>query len=484
MILALFYSGNWNSVVRYLALLIGLTPSLLMANGISPYLPLNTSPEVERYIEKAFSLVDNAPMSKPYKASDLHRALPQIKETQPELYRLLSGYLDRFRRQRGWTHRAAELSVDKGEDKALPNQRGLDIDSGVTLSTAGFNMFTPYAMASVGTRWDDRQGLMHWGTALSVGYEYAQLDAGYREHWFSPMQDGAMLVSTHAKPSPSVTISNVTPISRWNLRYEVFYSKLESVEGIRLGDQITPGKPSHAGIHLSVTPLPNLTLGVSRTMQFGGGLREVGLDDILQAIFNPAGKDNIGDYKGTDPNYEFGNQQASVTARYRVGGAVPFTLYGEIGGEDTEGEKNYKLGNETVSGGVFVPYLTDDLSLRFEFTRWSTAWYVHHLYLQGYTNEGRVMGHWGGSERLFNDDVKAHVYALNMNWRWSSSQLVDVTLRHIQNQSDTRFDYDDGLEVEASYSHATSNGFWGINLYAGQSVFGGSFTRITGFYRW
>ncbi|MCC2617514.1 capsule assembly Wzi family protein [Aestuariibacter halophilus] len=471
-------------MLKKLLLCVAVLPTWVAAKGVSPYLPLNMSPEVEHHIEKAFALTGNAPLVKPYKAADLHRVLPKLKSEHPRLYQLLSQYLDRYRRERGWTHRSISAGFDSGELKALPNQRGMNSDTHFSLSTAGFTMLTPYAMASVGTRWDDEQGLVHWGTALSAGFEYAQVDIGYREHWFSPMQDGAMLVSTHAKPSPSITVSNVAPITDWQLNYTFFYSKLETVEGIRLGDQVTPGEPRHAGLHISFQPIDNLTLGINRTLQFGGGLREVDFSDVIQAIFNPAGKDNVGDYTGDDPNFEFGNQQASVTARYHYDGDFPFVLYGEIGGEDTEGEKNYKLGNETLSAGLYLPVLTDNIGLRYEFTRWSTAWYVHHLYQQGYTNEGRVMGHWGGSERQFGDDVKAHVHAMNVNWQMSSTQLLDITLRHIQNQSEATYTYDNGIELEATFSQATPQGFWGVTLYTGRSVFGGSFTRVNGFYRW
>ena len=163
---------------------------------------------------------------------------------------------------------------------------------------------------------------------------------------------------------------------------------------------------------------------------------------------------------------------------------MPISVYAEIGAEDTEGEKNYKLGNESFSFGLFLPMFTDKMSLRYEFNRWSTAWYVHHLYEQGYTNEGQVIGHWAGGERDLSMDTPAQVHAVNLAWQLSSKQILDTTIRHIKNENEDDFSYKAGLELNMRYSHATQYGFLGFELYLGRDVFNHDFGRLSGFYRW
>jgi hypothetical protein len=454
------------------------------AKGLSPYLPLNVSPEIELMIEKAFALTQGVPLSKPYKAADLQRSIKQISDTHPQLYQQLKQYLSRFEQVRGITHKSAALSATNNADKAIPNNRNIDVSSNLEVSLGGFSFFSPYVYIATGSVWSEQADLTHFNTHLGFGYEYAQVELGYREHWFSPFVDGAMILSTHAKPSPSITISNSTAISQWKIRYEVFYSELEEVSGIVLGNQSFPGKPKLAGIHLSLVPLDNWTLGVSRVAQFGGGQRKVGFPDVIQAIFNPAGIDNVGDYQGDDPNFEFGNQLASVTSKVNFNWGMPISVYAEIGAEDTEGEKNYKLGNESFSFGLFLPMFTDKMSLRYEFNRWSTAWYVHHLYEQGYTNEGQVIGHWAGGERELSMDTPAQVHAVNLAWQLSSKQILDTTIRHIKNENESDFLYKAGVELNMRYSHATQHGFLGFELYLGRDVFNHDFGRLSGFYRW
>lgn len=468
-------------LVIFCSVLLGLP---VWAKGLSPYLPLNQSPEIEAEIEKVMALTDGAPLTKPYKAYDLMQRSRALKDTYPLLYQRISAYLTRYTQQIGRTHLGASLALSDDENKALPNQRNIKADSAYQVSIGGFGFLNPYIYASTGLIWSDSEGVTQTNSHIGFGYEYAQVELGYREHWFSPFQDSAMLVSTHAKASPSITISNAQPITDWNIRYEVFYSKLEETQGIRLGDELSDGRPSHAGLHLSFTPFDFWTLGINRTLQFGGGARDVGFKDVLEALFDPAGKDNVGDYEGDDPNYEFGNQQASVTSKWNFNWGMPISFYMESGGEDTQGEKNYRLGNETLSAGLFLPILTENLSLRYEFNRWSTAWYVHHLYRNGYTNDGQVMGHWGGGERQFNDDVPAHVHSLNLNWNMAEGQLLNGTLRSIENKPSVKANYQRGIELDLRYSYATQYGFIGVNAYLGKSTLGQSFNRISIFYRW
>lgn len=456
----------------------------LAAKGISPYLPNKLAPEVEVHIEKVIALTPSAPLTKPYKAKDLLNRLELIKDSHPTLHRRLNDYLSRYKKQVFLGHLDADVSISNDTRKSLPNMRGLSTKNSYQISASGYAFVNPYLFGAFGAQYSDDNGIENNNTHIGFGFEYAQVEVGYRDHWFSPFQDSAMLVSTNAQSTPSITISNATPITSWDIRYEIFYSQLDRVEGIRLGDEFFPGKPKHGGVHLSFSPLDNWTIGLNRTLQFGGGKRSVDFADILEAFFNPAGKDNVDGSEGDDPNFEFGNQQASITTKFSFNWGMPISIYGEYAGEDTVGRSNFSLGNAATSIGIYLPMVTPDLSVRYEFSDWTTNWYVHHLYQQGYTNKGSVLGHWGGDNRQFNDDTPANTHSFNFNWNLAPGQLLDVTLRAIRNKSTTVVNYDTAYEVEAEYSYATSEGFVGLGLYAGKDVFGENFSRLKAFYRW
>jgi hypothetical protein len=473
-------------ILFYVALLLAVSTQA-QAKGPSPYLPLKISPEIEVKIEKLLALTRNVPLTKPYKASEILSKLTQVKDSHPLLHSQLTAYISRYTKPAGITHVELSASYNDDTSKALPNQRNINADSNYQGSIGALAYITPYAYVSLGTTYADDAGVIHTNTHLGFGYEYAQVELGYREHWFSPFQDSAVLLSTHAISSPSITVSNATPITKWNLRYEVFYSILEEQSGIVLGDQVTPGRPRIAGIHLSAAPLDFWTIGVNRTLQFGGGLRDPSVSDVFQAIFNPAGIDNVGDIPDVvadDPNFEFGNQLASFTSKINFTWYTPISFYGEIGGEDTEGESNFKLGNETLSAGLFLPEIRENLALRYEFTRWSTAWYVHPLYAEGYSNEGQVLGHFGGGERVFNDDTPSKTHSFNADWTLASGHIINATYRIINNETSDVFDYFTANELQLRYSRPTRYGFFGAEVYVGNNVFGDRFGRISAFYRW
>jgi len=409
----------------FLALFLLSLVAPVSAKGLSPYLPLNVSHEIEVQIEKVMALTDGAPLTKPYKVSDLITRLEQVKSRSPILYNRVKAYLKRFEQPVAGTHFAAKVAIANGSEQVIANERNIQNNSNYEVSVGGFAFVNPYFYGSVGMAYADEEGAIQTNSHIGFGYEYAQVEVGYREHWFSPFQDSAMLISTHAKSSPSITLSNATPITDWNIRYELFYSRLEEVEGIFFDGERYPGKPHYAGFHVSFTPLDFWTLGANRTLQFGGGKREVDFTDVIEAVFNPVGKDNRGD--PNDPSYEFGNQQASITSKWNFDiGTMPISIYAEIAGEDTVDNSNFKLGNQANSLGVYLPMVSDDIAVRYEFSKWKSAWYVHHLYQQGYTNDGQIMGHWGGSEREFGIDTPAQTHNINLDWYASGYHIIET----------------------------------------------------------
>ena len=62
--------------------------------------------------------------------------------------------------------------------------------------------------------------------------------------------------------------------------------------------------------------------------------------------------------------------------------------------------------------GINFPRLWRRLDLTYEASEWQNGWYVHGIYLDGLTQDGDVLGHWGADERVFEDAVGAQTHML------------------------------------------------------------------------
>lgn len=272
-------------------MLMGLS-SAACASGVSPYLPLNLAPEVELQIEKLMAMTGDTPLIKPYKAKEITTRLESIKDYHPLLYRRLSAYLARYTENIANTHRAAVLSGSNDNNRALENNRGVKHNTNIEISAAGHIFFSPYVYFSAGASYSDEGGKAATNTHISFGNEYIQADLGYRDHWFSPFHDSAMLISTQAENPPSLTLSNSTGFTDLNIRYEVFYAQMDEEVRVNAGALVTRDKPVLTGMHVSLSPVESLSVGLSRTYYYGGGMRDDGLDIGLQGLLTPSSLDD------------------------------------------------------------------------------------------------------------------------------------------------------------------------------------------------
>ena len=371
------------------------------ARGASPYLPLNLSPEIERQIERVLILADRPITSRPIAAATVLDALPAACRIDPALCARVRRYLDGYMRKAGLVHASAEVATDDGAVIPLPNRHGASSDSEWLASAQGYWQPSDFLVVSLGGAADADEAVAT-GSMLSVGFDYAQLDVGYRDHWFSPFTDSAMIISTEARTLPSITLSNYRPLTRFGLRYEVFLAEMEHSDQIVFEDGFTAGKPRLAGLRFSIEPAAGWSLSANRLMQFGGGARGGNsFGDFLDAFTKPQQSDK---QRRAEPEAEFGNQIAAWTSRFIFPGRTPFAAYLEYAGEDSSYEGNYRLGNAALSVGITFPRLWQRFDLTYEASEWQNGWYVHDIYLDGMTNDGRVLGHWGADRRVFVDE--------------------------------------------------------------------------------
>lgn len=456
-------------------------PQATWARGVSPYLPLNLAPEIERQIEQVMILADKPVMSRPIAAATVLDALPAACKSDPALCKRVRRYLNRYMEKLGLGNVSLEIAAANGASQPLPNRHGMYSDSAWAVSADGYMRVGDYVLVSVGGVAHEDEAVPT-GTVVSMGYEYAQLDVGFRDHWFSPFTDSSMVISTNAATLASVTLSNYTPISFAGLHYEVFLAEMEESDRILYQDRFTSGKPRLAGLRLAVEPVPGWSLAGNRMLQFGGGERGgTGIGDFVDALLRPHEYDNTSATLNSDA--EFGNQVAAWTSRFVFPGKTPFAVYLEYAGEDSSYEGNFRLGNASLSMGVTFPRLWQRFDLTYEVSEWQNGWYVNAIYGDGLTNDGRVLGHWGGDQRTSADAVGAQSHMLRVGWEPQFGGLLQVRARTLANESYTAIDYERAYDLSVSYSRAIRGFTAGGEITSGRDVFGESFGRLAGYVR-
>ena len=464
-----------------LALLI-VFPLSVSARGVSPYLPLNLDPTIEHQIERVLILADKPALTRPFAAATVLDALPAACKVDPELCQDVQRYLSRYMRGWGLTEASIEVAATSGADTAVPNRYGMTSGSAWSAVLRGYWQPSDYALISLGAVAYENE-VVPEGSLVSLGWDRAQLDIGYRPHWLSPLTDSSMLSSTQAATMPSVTISNYTPLTRWGLTYEVFVASMSESNTISFDNGLQSGRPRLAGVHLAMEPASGWALGVNRLLQYGGGGRPGSFSDLLHAFFSPSRYDN------TNPNLtsdqQFGNQLASVTSSFLFPGKVPFAVYFEYAGEDTSAGRNYLLGNAALSAGIHFPRLWRRFDLTYEVSEWQNGWYTNSVYGDGLTNKGHVIGHWGGDDRRFGNDIGAQSHMLRVGWEPAFGGLLDVRFRTLENQvSYGGGGYQRAYDGTVSYSRPLKQFTVGAEAFAGRDVFGESFSRVAAFFRY
>ncbi len=465
-----------NGLTAIAAVLVWLASSCAHARGVSPYLPLGQSPEIERAVERAMILADQPIMRRPVAAATVLDALPRTCERDATLCERVGNYLDGYKKTLGLSH--ASLAAGAGDDRAvpLPNRHGLTADSGYEASAEVYWQPSDYLIVTGGLNTTDG-ATAPTGSMVSVGNEYLQLDIGYRDHAYSPMSDSAMLIGAQAETMPSITLSNYAPLSGVNFRYEVFLAQMSESSDIAIDGGLTSGSPRLAGMHLSIEPLPGWSIALNRIVQFGGGERDDAFGDFVDALFRPNEFDNTGTAG------DFGNQAASVTTQWTASGALPYAVYFEYAGEDTSVSKDYLLGNVGLSAGLRFPRIGPGLDLTFEASEWQNGWYTHHIYGDGLTHEGRVIGHWGADWRTSGDGVGAQSLMARVGWEAPGGALYEATLRALENERYTPTDYENGYAVDLRYSRRWHEFYVGGEINVGSDTLGNSYSRVSAFVR-
>jgi Capsule assembly protein Wzi len=470
------------------------------ALGVTPYLPLNLDPDVEAQVERVLILGDEPVMTRPIPAALVLEALPKACKVDRPLCERVRRYLERYMHTTDVEFTSVSAAVTSGTSNiALPNLHGEKAQSPYEVAAGAYIQPNSYMLLNVGgVAYQGRA--TPTGTMLSLGFDWAQLDIGWRDHWWSPMTDSAMLISTEAPTMPSVTLSNYRPLTRLGLQYEVFVARMSESDRIELpltgsAPVLTRGHPKMGGIRLGLEPVSGWALSVQRVLFWGGGAAGgQSITDLLQAFINPSKAQTSGFGKGT---HVVGKQQASITSRFIFPGRVPFSVYFEYAGNDTLAGHPPLFGKADLSAGVDFPRL-GPFSLTYEFDSWSPTWYVHTAsnvqtgYLDGLTNYGDVIGNWFGDQRVLatpttiGSEVGGQSNLLRLGWEPSFGGLMQLQLRALANENGTLIDpysYQNEYLGSLSYSYPWKGYSVGAEVDGGRDVFGEHYVRLEGYLR-
>lgn len=273
---------------------------------------------------------------------------------------------------------------------------------------------------------DDGQELRPDGSYVAVGLGNWNLSAGYVDRWWGPGWDGSLILSTNARPVPSIALDRNEarpfswPILRWlgPWRLSTFMGQLES-------DRDYPHTLLF-GMRAEARPLPSLQVAASRTAQWCGDGRPCGLDTFADLL---TGNDN-----GDDPADEPGNQLAGFDVRWSwPAGRVPLALYAQAIGEDEAGFMPSKyLG--LFGGEVWGQWREGSWRIHLEYTDSACDFlasppefgcaYAHHIYSSGYRYRGRAIGH--------TLDADGESIGMGISWVTGSGQYWNLLVRDVK----------------------------------------------------
>jgi len=275
------------------------------------------------------------------------------------------------------------LRGDEFEDGS--NYRAGFASRGKFFEKAAFYLHPEYVDAS--SEGDGDVDLIEAYGKVAVGDYEVQM--GKDSLWWGPAYRGSILMSNNAQPLRMIKIGNPQPIQLpWvfaglgPFKAEWFLTELEE-------DRDVP-EARLSGIRLNAKPHPQVELGLSRLVMFGGrGVPRVDFIDYVKAFFAVSEQVENNQLAGFD-----------VSFLVPLGKNMPLRsikLYADAAGEDEAGGYPSKWGY--LLGAQLNDILrTGRTDLRIEYADTHEVFYEHSLYTSGYTYKDRVMGHYMGPD--------------------------------------------------------------------------------------
>lgn len=299
----------------------------------------------------------------------------------------------------GWSE--AELSVAGASDPArlrdfadTPREQA---EASVGASWLGARFAGAVHVAIVSDP-EDGQSTRLDGSYAGMTVGNFMISAGYMQRWWGPGWDDSLLLSTNARPMPTLTVErNYTDPSTWPVLRWFGPWRASIALGQAEGSDVAVPDTRFLAARLNFKPRPWLEFGLSRTAQWCGEGRPCSWSTFVDLML---GRDNLSASLTIDQ--EPGNQMAGYDFRLRSPWRrLPVALYGQVIGEDEAGGLPSKflgnLGAETWGDSALgswrarVEYTDTACSFMRSAPQFNCA-YRNGLYPQGYTYRGRIIG--------------------------------------------------------------------------------------------
>ena len=334
------------------------------------------------------------------------------------------------------------------------------------------------------------------GTYIGVALGNWILTAGWQDRWWGPGRDGSMILSTNARPLPSVGIQRIGSVpfeTKW-LRWMGPWT-LTSFMGL-LDDERVINNGLLWGLRGSFRPTRGLEIGLSRTAQWCGDGRVCDLKTFLRLL---NGNDNQG--ANVNPEDEPGNQLAGVDIRWTLPRQIPLALYMQWTAEDTR-RTGFSFHQWLEQVGVEYWGTIGDASHRTHFEVANSTChlgalgegslipncaYNHFIFQTGYRYNGRSIGYSGDGDTLSYSIGSTLVQSAGHSWSISLrymeiNRLGAPDLRHTLTPTPQEL-----TDLQVSHERHTTYG----RFYAGlgysrldDTLSNTSSSDVTGFIRW
>ena len=227
------------------------------------------------------------------------------------------------------------------------------------------------------------------------------LGFGKYDRWWGPSHHGSLILSNYSKPSPGIFLKSLEGFSSslplissfGKINFSLFANQLEKNRAIE--------SPYLIGTRISFNPLSGLTIGLTRTIMFGGK----GKDNSLRALWDSLTGDESRRENSSDTNID--NELAGFDLKYSFYiNNIVWSFYGQYVGED--GSDYWPWRTFYLAGSEFIFFKNGKLnSVSFEYidTYYSgigkghkdkevatNIIYEHGTYDSGYRYKGSPIG--------------------------------------------------------------------------------------------
>ncbi len=267
-----------------------------------------------------------------------------------------------------------------------------------------------------------------------------QVSFGKQTLWWGPGEEGAMLSTNNAEPlNKTFRVNRVSPIHLpsvfgllGDIRMEWFLGQVSGYQFINNAQAGAPGIIGQYGRSLSPQPFltggkisfkftPNFEISMSKTTLFGGSGNPLTLKTLVQATFNLHVKGEA-----------LGDGRAALDFAYRIPKLRDWlSFYGDAFQEDEISPLN-RPSKAAFQGGLYLVRFPRIPKLDFRLEGGTTSpvnfptcngcYYSNGQYLNGYTNNGELIGTWVGRA--------AQGEAIRSNYWLGPQKKIGIELRH------------------------------------------------------